>query len=543
MVVDLSVAALGAVGLWKGVRVHWVMAEKLALYSYRAVFLDSVHRFIPVNTAEYALLQTPFLRRLHDVRQLGFVFLVFPSAKHSRFEHTLGVMHVAGRIAERLLRNGAMTLVSGRRGADAFVELARLAGLVHDLGHPPYSHTLEKGLEMAVLHPEEFGLDPSRVPRPDWSRHGKYHEFIGERFASELAGLASRLRLPEEVNGEELAGLLEAASSAVFGSPPTRRALEVLEDLGLSPAALGVVSQVISHRFVDADRIDYLIRDAYNTGVVFGYIDIERLLDDVRVVRAGDSYEVTYGPKSIPAIEDLYDARFKMYRSVYLHHKVVALATAIIRVLRSLFQSWAEARGPLAPGCLERPEDFLDPDRLAPCIAGGRMYWDDSEFNAMLRSLARMPGAPSRWAKALTHERRLLPISLVKRPDRIVSMVAERVGPTQAPEAIEAAVGALKSEGVVSEWYRFHGVDRVEQDAVIERITHGQAGEKPHLPGGSYSLYLEGIIAMASAPLPFVYAFSEDERSHLDASRLAGEARRFVEDWIVGRAIEVARRQ
>lgn len=517
------------------------MAEKVAMYSYRAVFLDSIHRFIPVNTVEYALLQTPFFRRLHEVRQLGFVFLVFPSAKHTRFEHTLGVMHIAGRMAERLLKNGAMALASKPVGADAFVELARLAGLIHDLGHPPYSHTLEKGLEEAVLHPEEFGLNPSRVPRLDWSRFSKYHEYVGEIFAYRLAEYVGEMSLPEEVNREELAGLLEAAASAVFRSPLTKRARETLAGLGLSETAIDIVSQIISHRYADADRVDYLIRDAYNTGVVFGYIDIDRLIDDLRVERVGDSYEVIYGPKSIPAIEDLYDARFKMYRTVYLHHKVVALSTAIVRLLPALFSTWSEALPDHLSECLERPEDFLDPYRVSECIAGGRMYWDDTEFNLMVRRLSRVEGGPSRWAKALSERRDLLPISLVKRPDRIASRVAEELGARGASKAIEDAIISLKRGSVVAEWYRRHGVEGVEQDAVVERISpEGESGEKPHLPGGAYSLYLEGIASMASIPLPYVYAFAEDERSHRSASRLAGDARRFVEEWLVERARESA---
>lgn len=519
------------------------MAERIALYSYRAVFLDSIHRFIPVNTAEYALLQTPFLRRLHDVRQLGFVFLVFPSAKHTRFEHTLGVMHVAGRIAERLLGNGAMSVVSkASTGTGAFIQLARLAGLIHDIGHPPYSHTLEKGLERAVLYPEDFGLNPQRVARPDWGRFDKLHEYIGEAFALKLAELVEKAKMPEEVNNEELAGLIEAAASAVFRTRPTRRALEALEDLGLEEGAIEIVSQIISHKYVDADRVDYLMRDAYNTGVVFGYIDLERLITDVKVSREGERYEVVYGPKSIPALEDLYDARFKMYRSVYLHHKVVALAVSIIHVLRHLFTNWGDVAGGHVAECLGSPEEFLDPGRLADCIAESRMYWDDTEFNTLVRSLAKTRGPGARWARALGERRDLLPISLIKRPDRIVSRVAEALGPQRASTALEEAVRRLKSESVVSEWYRYKKVYGVEQDAVVERIVRADPTERPKLPGRAYSLYLDGVISMASAPLPFVYAFSDDEKAHTMARRLAGEARAFVEDWLVSRALAIARR-
>ncbi len=514
-------------------------SERVALYRYRAVFLDSIHRFIPINEAEYHLLQLPFYRRLHEVKQLGFVFLVFPSAKHTRFEHTLGVMHVAGRMAERVLVAGGWTLLSGRSGREAFIQLARLAGLIHDIGHPPYSHTLERPLENVIRNPDGFGVDPARLPQPDWSRFGKLHEYVGEVFARSLADLVAS-NPPPSISGEELAGLVEAASSAVFGTPLTQRARQSLEDLGLSEEAVAVVHQIISHRFADADRVDYLVRDAHNTGVVFGYIDLERLIHDLQVKRTGDNYSIVYGSKSIPAIEDLYDARFKMYRSVYLHHKVVGLSVALLQVLRLLFENWSEALPAGLLECLPRPEDFLSPVRLAECITEGRIYWDDSEFNLAIRGLSRLGGVASRWARAFGDARRLLPISLIKRPDRIVAEVVERVGADQAPRAIEGALEDLRRERIVEAWYDAQGIHDVVFDATTEQIS--KEGVAARLPGGAYSFYLESALRMASIPLPFAYAFSHDERSHRAAAEHADRLREIIADWIVDRAVRLARR-
>jgi HD superfamily phosphohydrolase len=514
--------------------------ERVALYRYRAVFLDSVHRFIPVNEAEYYLLQLPFYRRLHEVKQLGYVFLVFPSAKHTRFEHTLGVMHVAGRVAERLMdAEGWGLLLSRGGGKHAFVQLARIAGLLHDVGHPPYSHTLERPLEDIMRSPDDFGLDSSLLPQVDWGRHSKLHEFVGSVFSRFIADSIAR-EPPPGINGEDLAGLVEAAASAVFGAPLTGRARETLDELGLREEAVGVVGEIISHPFVDADRIDYLVRDAHNTGVVFGYIDLERLIHDVKVRREGDRYRIVYGPKSIPAIEDLYDARFKMYRSVYLHHKVVGLSVALLQTLRNLFSHWREALPGYILNCLPRPEYFLDPERLGECIAGGRMYWDDSEFNLAIRGLAAIGGEASRWARALGSSRDLLPVSLIKRPDRIVSLIVERVGIQQAPAAIEGALEDLRRERIVESWYE----DRVGLQDVIVDVTSEKIGGsvEPTLPGGSYSFYLENSLRMAAIPLPYAYAFSHDDRTHREVARHAEGARQVVAEWLVERARELARR-
>jgi HD superfamily phosphohydrolase len=77
--------------------------ESQGLYQYKAMILDSVHGFIPINAGEYWILQTPFMRRLHNIKQLGANYLVFPSAKHTRLQHSLGSMHIASRMANKIL--------------------------------------------------------------------------------------------------------------------------------------------------------------------------------------------------------------------------------------------------------------------------------------------------------------------------------------------------------------------------------------------------------------------------------------------------------
>jgi HD superfamily phosphohydrolase len=179
---------------------------------------DSVHDHITVEGVAEDLLDTPTVQRLRRIRQLGTVQLVYPSANHTRFEHSLGVYHLAARALAELN-------VEGLRA-----ERVRAAALLHDVGHGPYSHNVE-----AVTQ-----------------RHtGKYHDEVTDLLAS-----------------GEVGDVLRGA-----GLDPTRVA-----DLVRGEGRFG---QLVSGE-LDVDRMDYLVRDAHHTGVPYGTIDHERLVRELR---------------------------------------------------------------------------------------------------------------------------------------------------------------------------------------------------------------------------------------------------------------------
>ena len=181
---------------------------------------DSVHDHIEVTGVARALLDTPPVQRLRRISQLGTVKLVYPSANHTRFEHSLGVYHLADRALAHL----------GIAGPQA--ERVRAAALLHDIGHGPYSHNLE-----AVVY-----------------RHtDKYHDDVGDL-----------------VNSGPVAAVLED-----HGLDPDRIA-------GLI-AGEGELGQLVSGE-LDVDRMDYLVRDAHHTGVPYGTIDHGRLVRELRFV-------------------------------------------------------------------------------------------------------------------------------------------------------------------------------------------------------------------------------------------------------------------
>jgi len=191
---------------------------------------DSVHGYVELGGVALDLLDTWAVQRLRHVKQLSTVRLVYPSANHTRFEHSLGVYHLADRALDRLG-------VDGARG-----EAVRAAALLHDVGHGPYGHQTEPVIQR---------------------RTGSHHDEVG--------ALLERT---------EVAGVLED-----HGLSPDRVA-----DLVAGEGRLG---QLVSGE-LDVDRLDYLVRDAHHTGVPYGTIDQERVLramsfaDDRLVLAAGN---------------------------------------------------------------------------------------------------------------------------------------------------------------------------------------------------------------------------------------------------------------
>ena len=181
---------------------------------------DSVHDHIEITGVAAELLDTPAVQRLRRITQLGTVVLVYPSANHTRFEHSLGVYHLADRALGHL----------GIEGPQA--ERVRAAALLHDIGHCPYSHNIE-----GIIY-----------------RHtGKYHDEVHDLIGT---GPVARTLTDYGINPDRVADII---------------------------AGEGELGQLVSGE-LDVDRMDYLVRDAHHTGVPYGTIDHERLVRELRFV-------------------------------------------------------------------------------------------------------------------------------------------------------------------------------------------------------------------------------------------------------------------
>jgi uncharacterized protein len=261
---------------------------------------DPVHGFIRADALETALINSRPVQRLRFIHQLGFTFLVFPGAEHSRFSHVIGAMHLAGRLYDALCSKGggseAETLLpSGARSLER--RLVRAAALFHDVGHAPFSHSAEELFEGGIDH-EEMTRRLLATPEVEaiFEQHG------------------------EGIGTADVARLLQRN-----GSPAER-----------------LLSQVISGE-LDVDKMDYLLRDSLYCGVRYGTFDLERLLDTV--VPLADPLTGDWGigveEGGIHALEALVMARYYMFTQVYFNATGKALELHLNEWMKETGALWA----------------------------------------------------------------------------------------------------------------------------------------------------------------------------------------------------------
>ena len=238
----------------------------------RKSIFDPVHGTILLDGPALALIGTAEFQRLWGIRQTGFAHLVFPGANHTRLEHSLGTFWVAGQMADRLGLEGR-----ARRRVTA-------AALLHDLGHGPFSHTLDSPM-VEVLGMSHEGISRARIEGNDP---------LGRFAQPEVPSILERFG----VRPREVADLVDP----VRGSAPS------------------LLERAILHGAVDADRIDYLQRDAHYTGVAHGAVDAGRLLETIRE----DGGRVAFAEKGRSAVEGFLVGRSLMYSTVYYHKTVRA---------------------------------------------------------------------------------------------------------------------------------------------------------------------------------------------------------------------------
>ena len=242
------------------------------------ILRDPVWNNIRVDELTLKLVDTEVFQRLRYVRQLGWTYLVYPGATHSRFEHALGTHHLARRTVALLCESDESISIGEKDQA-----IVRSAALLHDVGHYPFSHALE---EIGALHHED-------VARP----------LVTEGAVAELL---------TRYIGED-------APLAVF---------ELIS--GRSHSALqGLISGSL-----DLDKIEYLKRDAFMCGVPYGEIDVDRLTNSMVLVDDPETGRPALGvrEKALSALESLLFAKYQMYRNVYWHHAVRS-ATAMYKRL------------------------------------------------------------------------------------------------------------------------------------------------------------------------------------------------------------------
>ena len=251
---------------------------------------DPVHGYVEVRDRLLPLVSHPYFQRLRYIAQTGLAYLVYPGMTHSRFEHSLGTMHLAMDFVKYIRQN------SGVDFADQdYAELVSLVGLLHDIGHLPFSHTYENALE---TYERVFG---GKVEH----RGRKTHVDVGIRVVQEV-----------------FADVIDKAFSRVV-SDPVKFVVDVMREEPKDEEER--LANLIVSNFIDADRGDYLLRDSYHAGVEYGLYDIERLKRFLVFVDG----KLAVMRKAVPIVEHFLLARMYMYENVYFH-SVVGMYNAVL---------------------------------------------------------------------------------------------------------------------------------------------------------------------------------------------------------------------
>ncbi|MDH5449511.1 MAG: HD domain-containing protein [Candidatus Bathyarchaeota archaeon] len=232
------------------------------MQQYWGEIKDPIHGYIYITEAEKDIIDSFPVQRLHRLRQLAGAEFVYPGANHTRFEHSVGVMYLAGLLSKN-------PNLSQHLSEDE-AQILRLAALLHDVGHGPFSHVFEH-----LLH--KF-LDKTHEDLTTWVIQ-----------KSELSDILNALGYDPDMIGKLAVGMLHRSGKAFM-------------------------DQVIRSA-VDADKLDFIVRDTYHTGAEYGYVDIFRLIHMLDVI--DENLAVDLG--ALSALESFILARIESFKSIYFH--------------------------------------------------------------------------------------------------------------------------------------------------------------------------------------------------------------------------------
>lgn len=312
---------------------------------------DGLYDRIPLNAPEAALMATEAFLRLDRIQQLGFVSRVWPGAKHTRFEHSLGVMHLMRQGIAQLRRHGGPVTLS-----DEDAHTATATALLHDIGHYPFSHAIEE-------------LGPPILK----------HEQVGRRI----------------ILGAEVSDVL----TRVWGIDPLRVA-DFIDPPGPPQTPQDALIRGLLSGALDMDKLDYLPRDARACNVPYGRVDTPRLLDALCMRAVNGTPRIVVDDKGISPLHSLINARQEMFDNVYWHHTNRACMAMLLRAVQEAMEA-----GVIAPEELTTHDDasllaFLSepmmPDatrRLVAALRSRRIHKRAVEVSARAGDLFQRLGA------------------------------------------------------------------------------------------------------------------------------------------------------
>ena len=235
--------------------------------------IDPIHDFIRVYDDELKLIDNPIFQRLRRIRQLSGAHLTYPAAQHTRFEHSLGVMHISGQAGHALNEKGILNSDD--------IKILRLAGLLHDIGHGPFSHLFEEIISKKKISHEDFG---------------------------------KQIILKSEI-----------------GDTLTKSGYDkkLVTNIAFGDSKFQYLNEIVSGA-LSADMMDYLLRDGYFTGAEHAKIDHKRITQSLEVYRKKLALERS----ALYSFESMMHSRYQMFKAVYFHKTVRAAEVMLLEALR-----------------------------------------------------------------------------------------------------------------------------------------------------------------------------------------------------------------
>lgn len=328
---------------------------------------DPIHGAILFGRIEKAIIDHSLFQRLHGLRQNSLLYLIFPSANHTRFDHSLGVMHLAGEFFDAILRNqrkicdatsksrayhdpyrvddAEMNVTMDLLGGDQYFKLIlRLAALCHDIGHGPLSHLFDRFFP-TVTEFKQFKKSKTYGPLTnclngsekirDPVRHEVLSCAIASRIIHESSPVLETFGLDENDVISDVCSVIDdrISPSSQLLRPPYK-VHKLFHDIVASD--------------IDVDRMDYLVRDSHMCGVNYGLYDPDRILKSMCVYARKDNRELRAGIRSsgLGALEDLLLSRYQMYAQIYGHKTNRACNAMLDRIQERLKKAgWSWYRG------------------------------------------------------------------------------------------------------------------------------------------------------------------------------------------------------
>ena len=393
---------------------------------------DPIYGFIELDSWERDIINHPAFQRLRRIRQLAWTDMVYPGAMHTRFEHSLGVMHLATEMYEKIVEKKRGYLVNklgfNNSGFDIDKKFIRLACLLHDVGHSPFSHAGEELMD----------------EKPDTDKRYKH-----EDYSAAIVEYKFKETIDEHPQNENYHITVKQISDFLRGSTGVGRRL---------------LWRNLVDGQIDADRADYLLRDSYHIGTNYGSYDLKRLLVTLTISEHPETGAplIAVEEGGLHAAEALIIARYLMFTQVYFHHTRRAYDHHIAETMKALLLEETKRNTFLPPTSLDNIDNYLS--------------WDDWKVLGLLsQGKGGKDGCALRERK---HHRRVF----------YTSEVPTEAELDQSKAALEKLSGLVQFvDEPEKSWY-----STGEKDIMIERNV--APGLKKTLPLSSFSSVVRGLL-------------------------------------------------